>query len=314
MGWQDLLQTGDETLVSPWVEGRVLRHEERAWAIEGRLPREPGWFTFRLSGRKAWCEGPVEATPETLRHRVRGYLVGDRVVLDDVRVDPQPATIYRFAESVHLLDLGLDRFVRIAAGRTHEDGPLVFAGLEMPLGPEEDVLKAYLDQTPTVDAVKGVTPALDAAFRMETWQRIEAERRRAKLERQRREEEERRQREERRQELIIQLGDGAGRRKMALEDFGAAARAALAVGGATYLDHRRSARRGEMVVRYRHHNRRFECVCDEKTLRIIDAGICLTDHDTGERGDNYFTLESLPVVIDEADREGKLVVFRRVDE
>ena len=146
MGWQDLLQTGDETLVSPWVEGRVLRHEERAWAIEGRLPREPGWFTFRLSGRKAWCEGPVEATPETLRHRVRGYLVGDRVVLDDVRVDPQPATIYRFAESVHLLDLGLDRFVRIAAGRTHEDGPLVFAGLEMPLGPEEDVLKAYLDQ------------------------------------------------------------------------------------------------------------------------------------------------------------------------
>jgi hypothetical protein len=68
-----------------------------------------------------------------------------------------------------------------------------------------------------------------------------------------------------------------------------------------------------MVVRFRLLGRRFECTCDERTLRILDAGICLVDHATGERGDTRFTLESLPAVILEADRDDKLVVFRHVD-
>jgi len=38
----------------------------------------------------------------------------------------------------------------------------------------------------------------------------------------------------------------------------------------------------------------------------------LTDHDTDERGDTYFTLESLPAVVREAEQRGKLVVFRHV--
>jgi hypothetical protein len=67
-----------------------------------------------------------------------------------------------------------------------------------------------------------------------------------------------------------------------------------------------------MIVRFAIDNSRFECVCNAQTLRVIDAGICLTDEDTGERGDNRFTLESLPSVILEAQREGVLVVFRHV--
>jgi hypothetical protein len=148
---------------------------------------------------------------------------------------------------------------------------------------------------------------------METWRRDEAERRRVALEQARREEAERRAREERRRELAERLGDGAGRRAMVPLDFAEAARAALAVGGAEYLDHRPSAQRGEVVVRFRVQKQRFECTCDEATLRIIDAGICLVDHETGERGDTYFTLESLPAVILEARRGGQLVVFRHVD-
>jgi hypothetical protein len=182
----------------------------------------------------------------------------------------------------------------------------------MPLGPEEQVLEAFLDKRPSVDDVKGVPPALDAAFRMETWQRLEVERRRAELERRRREEEERRLAEQRRQELLERLGDGVVRRRMARHDFEAAARAALAVGGAEYLDHRRSVRPDEMVVRFRLDHARFECTCEETTLRIIDAGICLVDSATDERGDTYFTLESLPGVIQQAIREGKLHVFRHV--
>jgi hypothetical protein len=313
VGWRDLLQTGDERIVLPWIGGRSLRLRERAYVLEGALPAEHAWYSFRLRGRKAIVEGdPLDPRPELLDFRVGGYLVGDRIVADGERVDPDPARIGRSAERVGLIEPGIDRFVRIAAGRTFEDGPLIYEGLDMPLGPEEEVLRAFLDRRPSVDHVRGVPPALDAAFRMETFQRSEAERRRAEIERLRREEEERQRREGRRRELVEQLGDGAGRRAMAQHDFEEAAKAALAIGCAEYLDHRRSPRRGEMVVRFRYDHRAFECTCEERTLRIIDAGVCLVDHDTAERGDTYFTLESLPGVIGEAIREGKLVVFRHV--
>jgi hypothetical protein len=314
MGWKDLLQTGDETLVSPWIEGRVLRQGDRTWTIDGRLPKEQGWYTFKLANRRATMQGPTDNPGGTLKHVKRGYLVGDRFVEDTVRVDPDPAKIIQFSEAIHLVEPGLDRFARVAAGRMCEDGQLVFEGQEMPLGPEEGVLAAFQDDKNSVDDIPGVPPALDAAFRMEAWQRVEAQRRRAELERQRLLEEERLRLEERRKKLFEQLGNAAGRREMALHDFAEAARAALAVGGAQYLDHRRAVRKNEMAVTFRLNGRRFECVCDSHTLRIIDSGICLINHGTGEKGDNYFTLESLPGVIQQAEREARLVVFRHVDE
>jgi PAS domain-containing protein len=312
MGWRDLLQQKGETLVSPWLGGRSLRSGARHWPIEGVLPREYGWVEFALEGRRARVLGPTGAQDKVLGGLVRGYLVGDRLVRGDARVDPDPKTIADHSERVHLIDLGLDRFVVVAAGRVSEDSPLVFIRQEMPLGPESEVLDAFLDGQTSVVGIKGVSPALDAAFRMEVWQRVEAERRRRELEERLRLEEEVRQREARRQELVEKLGDGAARREMAQHDFGAAARAALVVGGAEYLEHRPSTNRGEMVVRFRIAGRRYECTCHYRTLQIIESGICLTDHDTGVRGDTWFTLESLPGVIRQADREGKLVVFRRV--
>ncbi len=258
--------------------------------------------------------GEAEINPDLFCGLFRGFLVGDRFVKDDTQVNPDPVQIVSQSEPVHLVELGLDRFARVCVGRICSDGPLFYAHQEMPLGPEESVLQAFLDGKESVDNVPDVVPALDAAFRMECFQRAEARRRREELERQRQEEEARRVLEERRRELFERLGNGQGRREMAKEDFGEAARAALAVGGAEYLDHRRAPRRNEMVVRFRLQGRRFECVCDERTLRIIDAGICLTDHHTGEKGDRYFTLESLPGVILQAQRERVLVVFRHVDE
>jgi hypothetical protein len=320
MGYRDLLQKEDERLVSPWIGGRSLHSGSRQWHIDGPLPKEHGWYTFVLLGRKArlgddfdaaMAERPFELPPGSLQDEVQGYLVGDRIVLDGARVDPDPLNIVKYSERVYLIDPGLDRFARIEAGRTHEDGPLVFAGQEMPLGPEDEVLNTYLDQKTSVSDIKNVSPALDAAFQMETWQRAEAERRRIELERLRQEEEERKIQEERRRGIAERLGTGAGRRAMAQIDFREAAQAALAVGGAEYLDHRASTRRGETVVRFRFINRRFECVCDQN-LHIVDAGICLTSHDTGKKYDEYFTLESLPSVIQEAEDEGKLVVFRHV--
>jgi len=310
MGWSDLLQDRESKQL-PWLgSGRSLHSSSQQWAISGKKPREYGWYEFEIKGRNAILKGACESQPEILVHRIKGYLVGDRIVPDGARVDPSPENIIHHSEKVFLIEEGLDRFVRVSAGRIYPEGPLIYYGLEFPEGPEDDVLNAFLDQKPSVTDIKGVAPALDAAFRMETWHRDQAEKVRAELARRRAEEEARRQEEERRQQLRERLGDGAMRREIAKVDFTEAARAALAIGGAELLDVR-DGRRGEKVVRYRLDGRRFECICSED-MQICDAGICLTDHYSGEKGDTYFTLESLPGVIREATQQGVLVVFRHV--
>lgn len=306
MVWQNLLQAPDEHIVSPWIGGRVLRTFTRTWRIDGRLPRGPGWHKFRLSGRKARWVDPADPDPGTLLYKLQGYLAGDRFVPDSVMVVPGIGELANEFERVYLMDPGIDRFTRITVGRSFEDGPLIFDCEEFPLGGEDLVRDSFLDRIETVDGIPGVVPALDAVFRIETWRRAEADKRRE-------EERRRREAEERRRKVMESLGDGASRRELALTDFAEAARAALLIGGAVYLDHRPARHPDEMVVRFRVAHQRFACTCDRRTLAIIDAGICLTDHDTGERGDTRFTLESLPSVIREATGLDKLVVFHHVD-
>ena len=313
MNWRDLLDTRDEGVVTPWVGGRQLHREARTWRIEGKLPPEPGWYRFTLSGRRASVVEPASAEPELLGHRRVGYLVGDRLLADGVRVASSAEDIVRQSERVFLIPRGVNRFTRMWCGRTHFGGALIFGEEEMPLGPEDEVLEAFLAERDGLDEIPNVSPALDAAFRMEVYQKHEAARRRAELEQRRREEEARREQEEQQRAVVEHLGDGHLRRALAAYDFEEAARAALAIGGAIYLDHRPSINQGEMVVTFRMLDRRFECSCDAWTLQIIDSGICLIDHRTGERGDTYFTLESLPGVIRQADLEERLVVFRHAD-
>lgn len=312
MGWRDQLGKADEAMTLPWVGGRRLSSGVRSWEIDGTLPPEHGWYQFRVSRRSAkLISGDRSAFPGELGNKVRGYLVGDRIVPDDVRHGDQVRS-----ERVFLLEPGSDLFGRVVAGRTSENGPLVFDSVDMPLGPEGDVTCAFLDRLPSIDHVKGVTPGLDAAFRFEVRRREGEERRRVELERVRREEEERRRVEEERDRLIRGFGDGAARRELARVDFHEAARRALLVSNAELLDARPGP--GVMVVRFRLDGRRFECTCEQDTLRIVDSGICLTaseddpDFEEGMKGDSFFTLESLPSVIREAERDGKLVVYRHV--
>ena len=314
MTWRELLAAEQDKLVLPWLGGRVLRLGSRAFRLDGPTPWDIGWYSFTLRARRATVFGPAPANTEALERDVRGYLVGDRIVADGAYVSPLPATIAAFSETVHLLDPGLPRFARVVAGRICHGGELVYKSIDFGLGVEDAVLQAYYDRRPTLDGVKDVPPALDAAFRMESWQRQEAERRRAALEAQRAEEQARLEAEERRRDLAERLGTGQGRRAMAAVDFAQAARAALALGEAQYLDHRPGYEPGEMVVTFRMSHRQFVCSCDRATLRIIDAGICLTHHLTGEKGDTRFTLESLPAVIATAMRDGVLVVTRHTGE
>jgi hypothetical protein len=309
-GWRDLIANGTEDVTLPWTGGSSLHSESRVFKLEKR-PREFGWYEFQVKGNTVTDPQSAEPVIQLLKSPVAGYLVGDRMVPDDARIDPDPAKIAGHSEKVYVLPEELERFSRVRAGRIYPEGPLVFIEQDFPLGPEEEVMNAYLDELPRVHDIAGVVPALDAAFRMEFYQREQAELRRKEIARLRAEEEARLAKEKRRKELVERLGDGAGRREMALDNFREAAKAALTVGGAQYLDHRKGGRRGEWVVKYRVDGQRLECVCDT-TMQIIDAGVCLVDHNTEEKGDSYFTLESLPGVIRQAIREGKLVVWRHV--
>lgn len=310
MGWRDLLATEGETTTLPWTGGGSLHSDSRVFKL-GKRPRDFGWYAFQIEGNKANDPKPADPVPELLKNSVAGYLVGDRLVPDDTWIDPDPGKIVNHSEKVYVLPEELDRFSRVRAGRVYPEGPLIFAEQVFPLGPEDEVMNAFLDNRSDVRDIPEVVPALDAAFRMESYQREQAELRRQEIIRRRAEEDARKAQEKRREELLERLGDGAGRREMALEDFQEASKAALTVGGAQYLDHRKGHSKNEWIVKYRVDGQRLECVCDTN-LQIIDAGICLVDHNTNEKGDTYLTLESLPGVIRQAIREGKLVVLRHL--
>jgi hypothetical protein len=314
MSWRSLLAQGEEQQVLPWVGDRRVYRGARSWKIQGRRPREHGWYTWKLSGRTVELVGEAEGPDpafEDEHEALRGYLAGSRFVADDARVDPDPAKLVDQTEQVYCVERGLERFTRAVVVRTGDD-KLIYVRMEFPEGPELEVQMAFQDRLGSVSHVRDVTPALDLAFRWETYQREQAEERERERERVEAEEAARLEAEERLRQAMKNVGTGAGRRALAQRDFAAAARAALAISGAELLDHREGAHRAEMVVNYRFRGRRFQCVCHRDTLRIIDAGVCLDDH-RGEKGDTYFTLESLPPVIGQAMDERRLVVWRHLD-
>ena len=315
MGWQDLLNSGGEHIL-PWMGGRQVHSADRTWLIKGRLPKEHGWYTFDVSGgRQARLKGEAEIDPtyEDGHRTCKGILVGDRIILDDARVDPDPDKLIEQTEPVYCVERGLDRFTRCTAVRDREDR-LIYMQMEFPEGSEAEVLAAYQDRKDSVDGIQGVTPPLDLAFRWISYQRAAHEAHLAELARLQAEEEAKMAEEERVRRLMKQVGTAEGRRALAIQDFDGAAKVALAVGGAEFLDSQDGYNKGEKIVQYRFRNRRLECVCNAKTLRIIDAGVCLDNHrgNDDSKSDTLFSLETLPTVIDEVMDMGRLVVWRNV--
>ncbi len=313
MSWKDLLSSGPKTAVLPWTGGNRVSDGNRLYNIKGARPKEFGWYKFEVSGgRNTKMVG--EADPDldfgADLPKIKGYLVGDRLIPDDAQVVPDKDRLIEQTKSVYMVEPGLERFARATV--IDLDGKYIYSAQEFPQGPEMEVEVAYQDRKDSVDHVAEVTPALDLAFRWLSHQRELAEERRRELERMRLEEEARQKELERLAELRKQIGTPEGRRALAVEDFEAAAKAALQISGSELLDCRRGYNNNEMIVQYRYENRRLECVVDRRTLRIIDAGICLQNHATGEKGDTYFTLESLPGVVKEAIELRKLVVWRHV--
>ena len=324
MSWRDLLTTTGETKTLPWCGGGQVSDGSQTWHIVGKRPLEHDWYQFRVKGGREVSLVSREPVPmdmtfstKTPKSRiVKGYLIGDRLIPDASRVDPDPDKLVSQTLPVFCVERGLERFTRATTVRLQDDSGLIFISTEFPEGPEQAVLDAYQDRKSSVQDIPGVTPALDLAFRWVSYQRVQAEIREQERERLRLEEEARLLRmvaeeaeKTRLQELMKDASTAMGRRALASRDFNTAAREALRVSGAVLLDTRESNRRGEMVVQYRFMERRLECVVDRDTLRILEAGVCLTGSD-GVRGDTRFTLESLPGVIAEAIQRNVLVVFR----
>lgn len=307
MGWRDLLETSSR-LVIPWLGGERLYRDGRTWRICSPKPKEFGWYEWAVQGRRATYFGRAEPAPDYLQfwlgQKLTGYLVGNRFIPLMVNVRWELAEVFELADSVYLIEPGLDRFTPVAVVRD-PDRRLIYMEEVFPIGPEDEVRDAFIDRKESVSNILHIPPSLDLAFRFATYQRMRHEEYLAELER-------KREAERRLEEARKNMGTGMGRRNLAAHDFEAAARAALGVGGATFLDARQGRIPTEMVVQYRVDAHRLECVCEKDTLRITDAGICLEDHHTGEKGDTYFSLESLPAVVRQAIRENKLVVWRHV--
>lgn len=310
--WKDLLAPSDgEEKILPWLGGGTVDSTSQSWSIQGSRPQEFGWYKFSLQGRRARLASTEiqDPNPDFSQGKlVKGYLIGDRFIRDNASVSTDPNALVAQTEPVYCVDIGLERFSRVSVTKLL-NGHLIYIRTEWPNGPEVEVQEAYQDRRDSVTQIPGVTPALDLAFRFVSLQRLQMEERARELELLRKVEEAKRAKEEKHQEALKDLGTGAGRRNLAQLDFPAAARAALALSGAELLDVRETRNPEEMVVQYRYQHRRLECTCDRLTLRIIDAGVCLSDHN-GAKGDTRFTLESLPTVIHEAMTLGKLVVWR----
>lgn len=310
--WMNLLQS-ETTRTLPWVGGEQVHAPDRIFRLEGKRPREFGWYDFKVQGgRKIQLSSRERRDAPPWSPSARGYVVGDRFISDAAHVDPLNPSMT--GQSAYLFGVpeGLGRFAR-AAVWVSSDKHTIFLSEEWPTGPEAEVEEVFQDRGTDLRAIKGVTPALELAFRWQSYQRLQAEEAAREAERRLREEEarlkaeeERKEREAKLQELLKTTGSAVGRRAVARQDFAAAARAALAVTGAELLD---TAPRGRnMLVKYRLLNRRLECLCHAETLQIVDAGVCLDDH-AGTKSDTWYTLESLPAVIAEAIDRGILVVW-----
>src|SRR4030095_9403014 len=129
MSWRDMLTTPVRVTL-PWTGGATLHAADREYRIDFktvRIPNEHGWYNFQIDGRRAHCALPVESDTSILAHRRTGYLVGDRIIFDNARVDPDPKQIFARSEQVHLIPEALDRFARVCVGRVYAEGPLIFA-------------------------------------------------------------------------------------------------------------------------------------------------------------------------------------------
>lgn len=280
--WETLLAP-QAPVVAPWVGGTQVHTLTRSWACVP--PRQWGWYSWTVHANKLRSIEQIQAPLWSFARTHRALLVGDQAwssahPYGQVHVPLPPEGLPPFSV-VSLGKLGGSYFVETVLFETEA---------------EEAVRLAVANERENLEGIPDVTPAHRAAFDVLRQLRLQRAQLAAERERLRKLEEARKA-----------GGTPEGRRELAKVDFAAGCRAALAVSNALYSSHRIQGR--NIVVDWVLDGRPFQCVVDAN-LRIMEAGICLSDHATGVSWDTTLTLESLPAVVREAQRLAKLVVFR----
>lgn len=307
---ESLLQPSSMHIVAPWDGGAFVRLKSRSWKLEKR-PDTWGWYVFQVQ-RKATPIKKAEIDPDYRLagyQLVNGYIIGNRIIpimCPQINLDTENLLDEVIRNSISLqipiFEVSMFDFVEALCNLDTNKG--YYLRSLFPLGPEDEVRIEYLKRSDTVNHIRHVTPSLNLAFLFLSERRRVIEQKRIELEK-------KRALERKRKEYENSIGTGIGRRKLAKVDFFAAAKAALALSGASLANVSSGHRKNERIIIYQFENRWFECVTDTD-LNIVDSGICLKNEWTGEKGDTFFTLESLPGVIKQAIRENKLVIYRHV--
>jgi hypothetical protein len=312
-----------EPVVLPYFGGTRVDAQDRRWRIAGppSIAGElaPGWWRFRIEGRRAV---PIEAAPPVelgALPAVRGHWVDGWIVIDGRQLarialppddEPPPLT-------------------RVAARRWYS-GDLVFDALEF----EDDAelgARSALEELRPLGELRGVVPSLRTAFglalgsaiarelgvpvavsevvaravaiadrgrdAMREWlDEIVAERRRA-------------EEDARRRAAALRFEAAAGTAREVARHGDPMQRADDALDGAKarMLSCRRLERGARLDIAYEVDGTRIMSIVDAATLQVVDPGVCL-GHDGEYR---VLTLDAMPSVVREAIDTRRLNITRR---
>jgi hypothetical protein len=304
-----------DPIVLPYFGGTRVDSAERRFRIEGELA--PGWWRFRIEGRRAVAiEAATPAALEALP-RVRGHWVDGWIVVDSRQVarlalapDDEPAPFSR------------------AVARRWYSGDHVLETLDFEDAAEAGARDALADQR-SLGALRDVVPSLRVAFGIALGQSIAREAgvpltvrelvpRALQIADHGREgvrswlaelEEQRRMAAElaRREAEQIKLAATAGTARAIARADDPVRRADDALDGAhaRMLACRRLERGTRLDVTYEVDGTRILSLVAAETLQVLDPGICLS----GAHG--VLTLDAMPSVVREAIEEDHLNITRQ---
>jgi hypothetical protein len=303
--YRTFLGAASEPIVLPYFGGTRVEAADRRLRVAA--PVEPGWWRFRVEGRRATALEPAEPAdladcPAVRGHHACGWLFASGRDVHRIALPPaeEPAPLARIT------------------GRVWHSGDLLLDSIDFEDEAEESARRA-LEEGGGISEVRGVTPSLRAAFGFATAAAVGREldipispreaggrvqelagggRQAARallqalLEERRRSDAELRAREIRAR-VRERRGDPAEIADTALEAAGARMLNCRRMGG------------GNLEVRFQLDGERFVSVVNGHTLQVLDAGICLAG------ADRELTLDSLPSVIREAIDTDRLNITRR---
>ena len=272
--------------VALWYQGACYRLAVQNQSIS------TGWFKVRFFNRSALVLSPVDIDDELVPELCpvfKGWYYKGRFYSEKSGTEG--------FKKLFLAPQELKDFSFVNAMVVNDHYVYIEEALEVGVG--KQALEAFLEGSDPMK-IKGLSPSLQRAIHFALLTREEDRKKRAQEESIARAIALRGKSEQLRIEGRLQELDDEG--------FSEVLKTALSFTGATFVSFS-AEREGGVLVRYIYRGYRLACVVERSSLRVRDAGICLTEN--GIRGDSFFTLESLPNVVDEAIEQDVLVIYRR---